>query len=93
MFEDFEEGNFDKWNFLLNQQGIQVVTLEGSGGNRVAEVKVKGSDDFLWNDDPALNRSELQHKPIGIEEGATSSVSWKFMLPELFSDSRHKKAR
>jgi hypothetical protein len=40
-FEDFEEGNFDKWNFLLNQQGIQVVTLEGSGGNRVAEVKAR----------------------------------------------------
>ena len=87
---DFSDPTLGEWSYQLNAQGIKVVNLDDDPSNPVARITIEGSEDYLWNGQPTLNRSELQHKPKGVAEGNMTTVKWRFMLPKLFTDSRHE---
>ena len=100
---DFEEGSLDKgaldnWSYLLNPQGIEIISedelkkeskLSVYAGRHAAKITIKNSDDFLWNGADYLNRSELQYAPASAVEGGKTRISFAFMLPTLFTNSRH----
>lgn len=87
---NFENETLDKWSYLLNPQGISIEAINAAKTEHAAKVTIQGTEDFLWNGLDFLNRSELQYKPSSVKLGQQTQLSWKFMVPELFSEARHE---
>ena len=87
---DFENKTLDNWSYLLNPQGISIVPINETETEHAAKITIKGTEDFLWKGLDFLNRSEMQFKPAQVQAGQQTQLSWKFMVPELFSDKRHE---
>lgn len=87
---DFETQSLANWNYVLHPQGVEISNDHSFAGNYAAKIQVKGSPDYVWYNNPALNRSELQYLPQTVNEGGTTDISFAFMLPELFSHARHE---
>ncbi|MDO6613627.1 heparin lyase I family protein [Shewanella sp. 1_MG-2023] len=104
--ETFAELNLDNWSYVLHPQGINIlpkpaglnlinsesisdITSEPSS-NYGALLTIKGEQSYLWRGIEALNRVELQHKPTHTRPGQTTTVSWQFLLPQLFSEDTHQ---
>jgi len=89
-FEDNVKSPFKGWSYLLNSQGIKILPHPNSPDNHAALIEIRGSKDYLWNNRHALNRVELQQKPKSTLSGENTTVSWQFMLPQLFSNDIHQ---
>lgn len=87
---DFEDQSLEQWSYLLHPQGIEVSDEHAFAGQYAAKVTLEGTEDFIWYNNPALNRSEMQYKPNSIKEGDQTHIRFSFMLPRLFSDARHE---
>jgi len=86
----FEGQTLDGWNYLLHPLGIQISNEHAFGGEYAAKISLEGSQDFIWYNNPKLNRSEMQYKPNSVIEGKQTHMRFSFMLPELFTNSRHE---
>lgn len=87
---DFETQTIEAWSYALNPQGIEISSDNAYSGEYAAKISLQGTPDFLWNNKPELNRSELQYKPKNIRENTSTRFSFAFMLPELMSEARHE---
>lgn len=86
----FEQGGLDDFNYILHPQGISISDAHASDGKYAAKVTVLGSDDYLWQGNPLLNRSELQYQPSTILEGGKTHIQFSFMLEDRFSNKAHE---
>jgi len=87
---NFESKSLVRWSYILHPQGISLLPPPNEPSNISAYIEIKGDADYLWRGREDLNRVELQYKPINTIDGSTTEVSWRFMLPELFSDDTHQ---
>jgi hypothetical protein len=89
---DFESGDTNQWTYRLNPVGINVTTKHKAAGKFAAHIVIRGGAEYLWNDNSALNRVELQYKPDALRtaEHSDSYFGWSFMLPRPFANSRHE---
>lgn len=86
----FEGQSLDEWDYLLHPQGIQISNEHVFAGQYAAKISLKGSQDFIWYNNPTLNRSEMQYKPNSVKDGNRTHIRFSFMLPKLFTDARHE---
>lgn len=90
---DFETGDLSQWSGLLHPQGIGVSERHTGQGRYAAHITVTGEEEYWWNENPSLNRVELNYTPPSerTAEGADVYFGWRFMLPELLSENtRHE---
>lgn len=89
---NFETGDLTQWSYLLNPAGISLSSEHNAEGRYAAHVTIEGTPEYLWKNNPALNRVELQYRPEPERnaEGADLYFGWSFMLPALFTRSRHE---
>lgn len=89
---DFETGDLAQWAYLLNPAGITLSREHKAGGEYAARITIQGNPKYLWNNDPTLNRVELQYRPDSQRsaEGSDLYFGWSFMLPALFTRNRHE---
>jgi hypothetical protein len=89
---DFETGDLTQWSDLLNPAGVSLSSEHDAEGHYSAHVTIEGKPQYLWKNNPALNRVELQYRPEPqhIAEGSDLYFGWSFMLPALFARSRHE---
>ena len=89
---DFETGNFTQWSHLLNPVGITLSREHKAQGRYAARIAIQGKAEYLWNNNPDLNRVELQYRPDvrRIAEDSDLYFGWSFMLPALFARGRHE---
>lgn len=89
---NFETGDLTQWSYLLNPAGISLSSEHNAEGRYAAHVTIEGTPGYLWKNNPALNRVELQYRPEPKRnaEGSDLYFGWSFMLPELFALSRHE---
>ncbi len=88
---DFENQSLTQFDYILHPQGVSVVEHNRScdGGKYAAKLTLKGTDDFLWNGNSNLNRTELKIHPKAAKNSITK-VSFDFMFPSLFSKAVHE---
>lgn len=87
---DFESASLANWHYLLNPQGIKISNENAADGKYAAHIMLQGTDDYLWNANPELNRSELQYQSRSVFEGSRTHLSFKFMLPETLPNTKHE---
>lgn len=89
---DFETGDLTQWSYLLNAAGISLCAKHKAEGRYAAHVIIEGKPEYLWKNNPALNRVELQYLPDAerTAEGSDLNFGWSFMLPALLTRSRHE---
>jgi hypothetical protein len=87
---DFQSKSLADWSYILHPQGIKLLPTPNESDNISAYMEIKGSPDYIWRGHEELNRVELQHKPLSTTTGDITTVSWRFMLPELFSEDTHQ---
>ncbi len=85
---DFETGDLTQWSYLLNEEGLSVVTDPVQSGVSAGKIEI-GSEN-LWSN--GLNRVEFQRKPRAelIAEGGAVYFGWSIYLPEILSVDDHQ---
>lgn len=79
---NFENEKFNTLSYLLNPQGISIEKGKTRCGAVSAKLVVKGDPSYLWNDNPDLNRVEMQYQPQTVKPGGRTFISWYLMFPE-----------
>lgn len=89
---DFETGDLTQWSYLLNPVGITLSSEHKIEGRYAAHIVIQGKPEYLWKNDPELNRVEIQYRPDPERsaEAADLYFGWSFMLPALFARGRHE---
>ena len=88
-FEPHAEYSLKNWSYVLNPQGIKILPRPKDPSNHAALIEIHGSKNYLWKNRNDL-RVELQQKPKSTLGGENTTVSWQFMLPQLFSNEVHQ---
>ncbi|HYQ16226.1 MAG TPA: heparin lyase I family protein, partial [Polyangiaceae bacterium] len=85
---DFETGDLKQWGYLLNEEGLSVVTDPVVDGTHSGKVQITKDD--LWSN--GLNRVEVQYKPDAarVSDGAESFYGYSFNVPEALSADNHQ---
>jgi polysaccharide lyase-like protein len=85
---DFETGDLTQWGYLLNEEGLSVVTDPVIDGTHAGKVTI--TKDNLWSN--GLNRVEVQYKPPAANgaDGAEAFYGYSFNLPEALSADNHQ---
>lgn len=87
---DFEDEGFDKLSYLLNSQGMSIEKSHFRCDARAAKLTVLGDPSYLWNDNPDLNRVEMQYQPQTVKPGKQNLISWYLMFPEQLQKGKHE---
>lgn len=89
---DFETGDLTQWSRVLNPVGVTLSRDHRVQGHYAARIAIQGKPEYLWKNNPELNRVELQYRPDPLRsaEGSDVYFGWSFMLPALFARSRHE---
>ncbi len=85
---DFETGDLSQWSYLLNEEGLSVVSDPVQSGMSAGRIEI--TKDNLWSN--GLNRVEFQHKPKAelIAEGGSVYFGWSVFLPETLTQDDHQ---
>ncbi|HYP90542.1 MAG TPA: polysaccharide lyase [Polyangiaceae bacterium] len=85
---DFETGDLKQWGYLLNEDGLSVVSEPVADGTHAGKVQI--TKDNLWSN--GLNRVEVQYKPPAaqVSDGAESFYGYSFNVPEALSADNHQ---
>lgn len=89
---DFETGDLTQWSYLLNPAGITLSQEHKAERRYAAHIVIQGSPEYLWKNNPELNRVELQYRPAPEHSMENSDLyfGWSFMLPALLARNRHE---
>ena len=89
---DFETGDLSAFPVVLNEAGVSLDQACAESGNFGARFTLTGDPTFLWNNNSALERTELHISPKKGDtyEGKMTFFSFYYYLPQQLSNSRHE---
>ena len=87
---DFESGDLSQWGYLTLPAGLSLEESCVYEGRYAGRVEITGDEQFLWQGNEQLNRSEFHHKPADTAEGDDTYFGWSFYLPAPLSAKPHE---
>jgi hypothetical protein len=87
---NFETGDLSQWSYVTNPVGASVVSRCRYQGKYAGQIAITGAEQYLWQGNDALNRSEFSYRPAATHEGATTHLGWSFYLPETLLPIKHE---
>ena len=78
----FEAGNLDDWDYLLNPEGLSVVTAPEPVLGGTYALRAELTSERVW--DNGIFRTEVQHRPATarVVDGAETYFAWSIYLPK-----------